>query len=99
MVGFKRPKGVEGLPSNVQVMCQERRKARIIMLKNPEQADVKEMYKIINKKVKSAVKFHKKQKLELTIYQLEEDFRKNNSRNLFKSVPELERKQNRSLSV
>ena len=47
-VGFKRPKEVEGLPSNIESMCGERRKARVRMIQNPEQADAKLKYKDIN---------------------------------------------------
>lgn len=60
------------------------------MMQNPQQGELKEQYKTLNRKVKLAVKKRKRRILEERIEKLEEDFRMNNSHDLFKTDRELE---------
>jgi len=61
------------------------------------QYDVKEKYRKINKQVKKEVKRPKTANLENNIKRLEDDFRKNNSHNFFKTVRELEKKHRKNI--
>ena len=98
-VGFKRGKQLEGMPLEVEEKCRQRRLARLKMLNHPENEQAKQGYKKINKEVKNAVKKCKSQLLEKKVEQLEDDFKKNNSYNLFKSVREIEGKKKKTLNV
>jgi hypothetical protein len=44
-VGFKARKQVTGLPPEIETACEQRRKARTEMLKNPGDTDKTEQYK------------------------------------------------------
>ena len=90
IVGFKRNPKTEGLSKEVEVLCKQRREARLAYIANPENTNTRETYKSLNKIVKRDIKAFKKAKLEQRIRMLEEDFKHNNSYNLFKSVKELE---------
>ena len=79
LVGIKRNPKTEGLGKDVEDLCKQRRNARLVCLKDPNNANARETYKSLNKLVKRGIKTFKKKKLEHKI-----------SYNLFKSVKELE---------
>ena len=64
VVGYKRRKQVEGLQQNIEIACSDRRRARLDKINNPDQADKRDAYKVLNTAVKSAVKKHKNTLLE-----------------------------------
>ena len=87
-VGFKRPKAVMGLPEETRKACEQRRKARTLMLNNPSIKN-KKLYKKLNKEVKFKVKKWKKKILDSEIIELEAAHAKNDSHELFKKVKKL----------
>ena len=90
LVGIKRNPKTEGLGKDVEDLCKQRRNARLVYLKDPNNTNARETYKSLNKLVKRGIKTFKKKKLEHKIQMMEQDFYQNNSYNLFKSVKELE---------
>ena len=67
------------------------------MLKSPRYHANRQSYQDINRRVKRAVKVLKEENMENKIKKMEADFIENNSRNLFKTVRELEGKPKKSL--
>ena len=59
VVGFKRNNLVEKLPQSIEVLCKERRQARLQTLNKPKVAIYRIKYHTLNKKVKTAVRKHK----------------------------------------
>ena len=99
VLGRKRPRLLEGMEPEIEELCSKRRKARLrIVNKTTSQSDVKE-YRNLNKQVKKAVKRIKEENLEKKVLKLEDDFKKNNSRNLFRTVRELEGKPKKALAL
>ena len=90
IVGLKRSKGTEGLGKDTELLCKNRRKARLDFIKDPDNVVVKERYRSLNKAVKREIKLFKKKKLDSKIQQMERDLCNNNSYNLYKNVGELE---------
>ena len=74
VVGYKRHKNVDGLPASIEIACKERREMRLKMLKYNDYHNIKEQYKYKNKEVKTAVKNHKKQQLEMKVKKMESDY-------------------------
>ena len=68
------------------------------MLKKPTVENC-QIYQNLNKQAKAAVRSAKKSDLQKKVAKLEENFRKNDSFNLFKNVKDLEGKQKRSPPV
>ena len=99
IVGFKRRHQIEGLATEIEEVCKDRRHARTEMINDQGNKEKQERYKLLNKKVKSEIKKHKKEQLEKKIENLEEDYKKNNTHNLFKMVRELEGKPTKILSA
>ena len=85
-------------PNEVEC-CEKRREARKNMLKNPSNAEMRKVYSKLNKEVKKAVKVAKNKNFESKIKQLENQYQKNDSHNLFKTVKELEGKPKKRLSM
>ena len=56
------------------MLCQNRRKARMYMLKNPADASTREIYKTLNKRIKHEVVAHESKLLEQKIQQLEDNY-------------------------
>jgi len=77
---------VEGMSLETSELCAERRAARLNMIRNPEDAAAKGVYRTINKRVKSAVKTEKNENLCKNIDKMEEDFKANRSHDLFRRV-------------
>ena len=90
IVGIKRNPKTEGLGKEVENLCKQRRNARLVHIKDPNNFNARETYKSLNKVVKREIKNFKKKKLEQKIQAMEQDFYKNNSYNLFKTVKDLE---------
>ena len=88
VVGFKRSNKVEGLPEDDCKTCEQRRKARILVMNNPS-AHNKKSYKKLNKTVKYEVKNWKKKILDAEVEEMEIAHAKNNSHELFKKVKKL----------
>ena len=88
VVGRRRAKLVKGLPENVVKACEERRKARIQKINNPNERN-KEKYNELNKTVKCEVKRWKKTLLTKDVEEMEKAYAKNNSHMLFKTVRKL----------
>ena len=97
-VGLRKRKSVERLSMEEAELCSQRRKARSSMLNNPSTQNC-ETYRNLNKQVKAAVRKVKAQQLQDKVITLEEQFRKNDSYSLFKTVKELEGKPKKSMSV
>ena len=91
LIGRVKHRKVDGLPQEVEKACEERRKARLAMLKDGNDVNVAR-YRELNKDVKKSINKHKKENLEKKVVQMENDFQRNNSFNLFKTVRELEDK-------
>ena len=79
---------MKGLPEDVRRACEQRRKARTLMLNNPNTQNRK-TYKAINKKVKYEVKQWKKKILDSEVKEMETAHAKNDSHELFKRVKKL----------
>ena len=82
-----------------QNLCEKRRAARIKLIQNPRYEFHQETYRKLNKEVKKVVKRIKTENLQKKVLSLEEDFKTNNSRNLFKTVRELEGHKRKSLTM
>ena len=65
VVGFKRHRQVEGMPKELEQLCEKRREAKRKMIQQPKSAILKEEYKMLNFGVKKGVK--KKNKTNLKI--------------------------------
>ena len=98
-MGFKRNNLVEKLPQSIEVLCEERRQAILQTLNKPKVAIYRKKYHTLNKKVKTAVRKHKRKMLEQKVEQLEDDFHHNRSHNLFKTVREMEGKPKKPLNI
>ena len=96
--GLKRPRQVRGLPEGVRKACQQRRKARILMMNKPT-AQNKSAYSKLNKNVKYQVKQWKKKQLEAEVTEMELAHAKNNSHELFKKVRKLAGERNKLHTV
>ena len=99
VVGYRKSKQPEGMNAETSNLCEKRRAARIELIKNPRSATHQARYRKRNKEVKTAVKKIKQENLEKKVAHLEEDFKANNSRNLFKTVRELEGWPRKSLTM
>ena len=99
VVGTKKHKAVLNMSEDTAALCEERRCARRAVRVSPEDPIQRQIYKTLNRQVKAAVKAEKADILERKIKQLEEDFKNNNSHNVFKTVRELEEKPRKSLCV
>lgn len=99
VVGHKRHRNVENMPPNLTELCERRRKARLNFLNRPNSNSIKKTYADLNKAVKAGVKKLKTDNLTNKINKLEDDFRRNDSHNLFKTVRELEGIPKKSLSI
>ena len=98
-VGYKRKQHVEGMSRELEIKCNERRKARLRCLKEPANNELREIYRTVNRAVKSEVKQQKRMAMEERVEQLERDYIQNNSHNLFKTVREMESKPYRRLNI
>ena len=58
-VGFRRSKHVEGLSPEIELACDQRRRATVSLLENPSDLAKKQQYKTFNTAVKKAVKQQK----------------------------------------
>ncbi|XP_066934865.1 uncharacterized protein [Clytia hemisphaerica] len=87
LIGRVKHRKVDGLPQEVEKACEERRKARLALLKDGNAVNVAR-YRELNKDVKKSINKHKKENLEKKVVQMENDFQRNNSFNLFKTVRE-----------
>ena len=97
-VGFRKQKALDGLSNETIALCEKRRGLRkIIISSERSRASNIDEYKEVNRLVKRAVKQTKRRRLERKILKLENDFRKNDSHELFKAVRELEGKPRKSL--
>ncbi len=96
-VGRKRFGAVENMPPELTALCEQRRKARLNFLNKPNSNA--ETYSGLNKEVKAAVKKLKADNINAKINKLEDDFRMNDSHNLFKTVRELEGQPKKSLNI
>ena len=61
------------------------------MRRNPAEASTREIYETLNKRIKHEVSVHKSKLLDQKIKQMEDDYTRSNSFNLFKTARELER--------
>ena len=75
---------MKGLQENVVKACEERRKARIQKINNPDMRN-KEKYNKLNKTVKREVKRWKKTLLTKDVKEMEKAYAKNNTHMLFKT--------------
>ena len=98
-VGFRKRKMVHGMPPDLEKLCEQRRNAKLLTLNRPSDHTARDQYKNINKQVKNAVKECKIKALKEQIDLLEEDFKKNNSHNFFKTVRQLESKPRKTLNT
>ena len=96
-LGYQRYKKVPGLSTEIIDLCEKRRNAKLLMLDNNNNKECKENYKLLNKKVKMAVKRKKTQNLEHKIDELEEDFKRNNTHRLFTTIKQLEGKKHKQV--
>ena len=62
VVGVRNPKEIKGLPHEIELLCEERRKLRERVLQRPS-AENRDKYKVINSKVKTATRRHKRENL------------------------------------
>ena len=99
VVGFRKRKPVIGMPQEIEELCKKRRETRLKMLNNPNNTIIRDQYRHLNKEVKKETKACKLKEIEKKVEQMEEDFKKNNSHNLFKMVKELEGKPKKCFSV
>ena len=97
VVCFRRRKQVVNLPSAQARECEERRKARTEYLKNTSNAQKRERHIYKNKVAKKAIRTHNRKQPDIQV--MEEDFKKNNSNNLFKYMRELRNKLCKHLMV
>ena len=81
------------------IHSERRRKAKINLLNHPDDAEKQIEYRKLNKTVKKLIQKQKRENLQNKIMTLEEDFAKNNTHNLFRSVRELEGKKQKSCMV
>ena len=79
---------MKGLPEDVRKACEERRKARLLMLSNSTTSN-KAKYRKLNKTVKYEVKRWKKKLLDKDVEDMEAAYAKNNSHELCKRVKKL----------
>ena len=100
VIGYRRSKAIDPLSEETIELCEKRRSLRkkIINSKNSYAATIQE-YRKVNRIVKKEVKRAKRIQLDEKIRKLEDDFRKNGSYNLFKSVRKVEGKPRKSLMV
>ena len=70
VVGHKRAKQEKGLPEDVRKACEERRKARLLMLSNSTTSN-KAKYRKLNQTVKYEVKRWKKKLLDKDVEDME----------------------------
>ena len=98
-MGFKRNNLFEKLPQSIEVLCEERRQARLQTLNKPKVAIYRKKYHTLNKKVTTAVRKHKRKMLEQKVEQLEDDSHHNRSHNLFKAVRDMEGKPKKPLNI
>ena len=99
IVGCKPRKPVQGMSEELRDLYQQRRTARLQMLKSPQSQANRQNYQNLNQRVKRAVKMLKEENMERKVMKMEQDFVENNSQNLFKTVRELEGKPKKSLLV
>ena len=100
VIGYRRSKATDALSEETIELREKRRSLRkkVINSKNSYAAAIQE-YRKVNRIVKKEVKKAKRIRLDEKIRKLEDDFRKNSSHNLFKSVRKLEGKPRKSLMV
>ena len=98
-VGLRKRTFVDGLTQREVELCHRRREARKEMLKDPSSLEKRAVYSELNKDVKRTVKQTKRRNLENKVHSLEEQYLKNDSHNLFKSVKDLEEKPRKQLSA
>jgi len=96
-IGYKQHKQVSGLSTEVADLCERRRNAKMIMLNNHNNVEYRNNYKELNKNVKRAIKKQKNDNLQSKILEMEENFKKNNTHNLFQQVRQLEGKRYKSV--
>ena len=96
-LGTRRRRQVRGMTADLERRCAERRAARLAKLKHPDDIEISGIYRELNRGVKAEIRRMKRTEMEMRVEQLEIDFRRNNSHNLFKSVRELENKKRRPL--
>ena len=71
--GTRKRKNVEGMPIEITVLCNDRRKARLAMLTDPS-TENKDTYRKLNREVKNVVRRIKNLSLEKKVLQLEDHF-------------------------
>ena len=91
-IGYKQFNEVPGLSNEAKDIYARRRKAKFLVLNNPNNVENINNYRTLNKRVKIAVKKQKNDNLSDIISEMEENLKKNNSHKLFKQVKELEGK-------
>jgi len=99
ILGHRKRKQVNGVSKYLRKLCEERRNARQKCIRHPRSLKLQQEYHNLNKKVKLSVRILKVENLEKKIETLEENFRRNNSKNLFKDVRDLGRKTKKSLMM
>ena len=99
-LGYRRSKAIHALSEETIALCEKRRSLRkkVINSKKSYAATIQE-YRKANRIVRKEVKKVKRIQVDEKIRKLENDFRKNGSHNLFKSVRKLEGKPRKSLTV
>ena len=78
-IGYTKFNEVPGLSNEVKELCARRRKAKLLLLNNPNNLEHINNYRTLNKRVKLAVKNQKSDNLAEKISEMEENFKKNNS--------------------
>ena len=90
LTGLRRNE-TEGFSPEVETLCQNQKEGRFNMRRNPAEASTREIYETLNKRIKHEVSVHKSKLLDQKIKQMEDDYTRSNSLNLFKTARELER--------
>ena len=81
-IGYKPINKVPGLSNEVKELYARRRKAKLLLLNNPNNLEHIHNYRTLNKRVKQAVKKQNNDNLAEKISEMEENFKKNNSHKL-----------------
>ena len=97
-VGYRTRKLVEGMPPELENLCQRRRALRIKVFNEPNEVVYAE-YRALNREVKNKVKACKSALLQKKVEELESDYQHSNSHNLFKAVRSLESKPPKTLTA
>ena len=91
-IRYKQFNEVPGISNEAKELCARHRKAKLLILNNPNNVEHINKYRTLNKRVKLDVKKQKCDNLAEKMSKMEEKFKNNNSHTLFKQVRELEGK-------